>query len=105
MTYAQYLAAKLAAEKEENPYEVTVSNGKRKIPYAKSFAALSGALAGLTPGIAAGGTIGGVIGKGSPKATVVGGTLGGTLGAVIASLIAYKAVKESYSAISPYEIV
>ena len=103
MTYAQYLTAKLAAEKEENLEKVTLSKGKRRIPYAKSFATLYGGAAGMLPGAMIGSGIGGAVSD-SPKGAAAGGLIGGTLGAVIAGIIANKAIKESYAALSPYEI-
>ena len=104
MTYAQYLSAKLAAEKEENLEKVTLSKGKRRIPYTKTFATLYGGAAGLLPGAMIGSGIGGAISGNSIAGATAGSLVGGTLGAVIAGLIARKAIKEHYNAVSPYEI-
>ena len=105
MTYAQYLAAKLAAEKEENLEKVTLSKGKRRIPYAKSFATLYGGAAGLLPGAMIGSGIGGAVSGNSIAGSTAGGMVGGALGAVIAGIIARKAIKEHYDAVSPYDVV
>ena len=98
MTYAQYLAAKLAAEKEDKLDKATLSKGQRRIPYSKTLATLGGGLLGLglgaNLGIAANG--------GKPGAGMV---LGGITGAVLAGIIARKATKEHYAAVSPYEVV
>lgn len=98
MIYAQYLAAKLAAEKAEDLEKVTLSKGKRRIPYAKAFATIGGGLLGLglgaNLGIAANG--------GKPGSGMV---FGGLTGAVLAGIIARKATKEHYEAVSPYEVV
>lgn len=98
MTYAQYLAAKLAAEKEENLEKVALSKGQRRIPYTKTLATLGGGLLGL--GIGA--NLGIAANGGKPGA---GAVLGGITGALLAGIIARKAVKEHYAARSPYEII